>query len=81
MNWFSKKKPKKLTGQPTSKHQKTDDSNVLQFKKKTDVTKQDSVRDKQEIAMYVQNINNKLKDPVMARKAADIVTELLKKNA
>lgn len=81
MSWFSKKKKKK---ECPSSHKKKD-ANVLQFEKKKkakpkEYTKEDGVRDKQEIEAYIEHINKKLKDPAMAKKAAAIVTELLKKN-
>lgn len=50
-------------------------------KTKKEAKNEDSSRAKQEIDLIKKSINSKLKDPEMAKKAAQIITELLEQEA
>ncbi|GEM_PF-3749491 len=45
-----------------------------------DSSKKDSIQEKTEIEAYIKSINSKLKDPAMAKKAAQILESWTKKN-
>lgn len=47
---------------------------------KKENVKKDSIQDKTEVEAYIKSINSKLKDPKMAKKAAQILENWTKKN-
>ncbi|WP_372654791.1 hypothetical protein [Halobacteriovorax sp.] len=53
---------------------------AVEKEKTQDQTKKDSIQEKTEIEAYIKSINSKLKDPKMAKKAAQILESWTKKN-
>lgn len=53
--------------------------NYPKEKEKKPTNKTDHSKDKQEIAIYISKIQEKLKDPTAQKKAADILSQLINK--